>query len=219
MEEEETEEPSENYDDDFMSMKKAPKKIVSLPTKLPTRPVQKKEGRGEERRYHSEQAPPTYQQEILTNELELAHEELLNLETDYQTQYASNSSMPEEMDADQLLFQQVQSLAPVPPSYQIKSVRPQLSSKRPPMPQQYQTKSSKLPFQQQLEGGNFSARLPPITTTEDVNEIFQTKLQSSSIKEFRVGEWKYRCHTISTHIPLGSLRWTCEINLHCQVRC
>jgi hypothetical protein len=165
-EEEEVEEPNEAVEEDFMPMKNASKrpeqKLAQLPSKIPPAT---KAARPDRKKFYSEEMRPTYQQESVPNELESAFEALQKLETDYQNESISYSSMPQ---------QQYQAVSMPNQQYQTNA-----------MPQQYRSKGPPQQYQQQTKGG-FYAPLPPITVTQDINEIFQKNLQSSSITEFRV---------------------------------
>ena len=210
-EEEEVDEPTETIEEDYMPMKKPSKKLeqkVAQPSsKLPPRPMAKKETPRERMKFYSEEMRPTYQQESVPNELEAAFEELQKLESDYQNESPSYSSMPQEDISGPPMRRRRETKVPMPPEGDRNSIEQQYQKNA--MPQQFLRKGPTQQNQQQTKGGLYSA-LPPITVSQDISEIFQVNLRSSSITQFRVSRctWLFERRTVNA--SLGLLRYQCK---------
>lgn len=197
-EEEEVDEPNETIEEDYMPMKKASKrpdqKVAQPSSKLPPRPMAKKEAPPGRVKFHSEEMRPTYQQKTVPNELEAAFQELQQLENDYENEAPSYSSMPQEEIGNPPTRRRRELKVPMPPEDESSMIEQQQPSEwrsmpqqhqKNAIPQQYRSKGPTQQYQQQTKGG-FHAPLPPITVSQDINEIFQVNLRSSSITQFRV---------------------------------
>ena len=132
----------------------------------------KKETPRERMKFYSEEMRPTYQQESVPNELEAAFEELQKLESDYQNESPSYSSMPQEDISGPPMRRRRETKVPMPPEGDRNSIEQQYQKNA--MPQQFLRKGPTQQNQQQTKGGLYSA-LPPITVSQDISENLSSK--------------------------------------------